>query len=208
MTSVAGWMARLGLLAFLAPVFVACNFAGDTDGLHWFMGMHDSHAVEAQEEDYTTLNDLKGDDWQYGMSSMPSFGGPGSGMRVPPEGSVPRGQEPYPYAAGEFDAAGRELQNPLPRTREILARGQDRFNIYCAVCHGYTGHGDGPVTPRFANVPSLMSAKIKNWRDGEIFHIITMGRGRMTPYAAQTSVNDRWSMIHYLRVLQQQEATD
>ena len=81
-------------------------------------------------------------------------------------------------------------------------RGQKQYNVYCSPCHGFTGLGDGRVTPRFPEVPSLMSSKIKGWKDGEIFHMITMGRGRMYPFANQIMPEDRWAIINYVRLLQ------
>ncbi len=185
-------------------VFVACNYAGNVSGLHYFLDMHDSPAVEDQEEDFTTLHQTKGSDWQKAMQQQPAWGGPGAAVRVPPQGSVPRNYQPYPYGPADFGLAGQELKNPLiPFTVATYKRGQKQYNTYCAVCHGYTGYGDGPVTPMLAEVPSLMNQKIRSsWKDGEIYHIITMGRGRMLPYAAQILPKDRWAIISYIRLLQ------
>lgn len=189
------------ILLALPAIAAGCNYDENRSGLHWFLEMADGHQIEAQEEDYTTLNYTKDGDWMQGMDANAAFGGPGSGIRVPPQGSVPRGQEPYPYGPNDWEGP-KSLRNPLPQTEEVLARGQQRYNTYCAVCHGYTGNGDGPVTPRFEGIPSLNSDTIKNWSDGEIFHIVTMGRARMKPYAYQLEVNDRWAVIHYVRLLQ------
>ena len=167
--------------------------------------MHDSIAVEAQEEDFTNkLSEKKEGAWQKGMDERPAFGGPGSSARVPPQGSVPRNYEPYLYGPGDFAAAGRELKNPLASTKKVYERGQKQYNTFCAVCHGYTALGDGPVSPRLADVPSLITPKIRSWKDGEFFHIVTMGRGRMLPYSAQIPPQDRWAIIRYIRLLQAQ----
>ena len=194
-----------GTLALTAALLtlVSCNFRENKSGLHWFLDMHDSHAVEAQEEDYTTLRNARsGKKWNRGADASPSFGGPGSGMRVPPAGAVPRGYTPYLYT--DSVAAGRELKNPLKASKEVLKRGQDRYNIYCALCHGNTGLGDGSVVPRFPiPVPALAgkNANIASWPDGRVYHLITAGRGAMKSYAAQISPRDRWAIIHYLRLL-------
>ncbi len=190
------------VLAIAAVLLVGCNYRGNKSGIHWFLDMHDSIAVEAQEEDYTTYHVVKGANWERGADGADAFGGPGSGIRVPPEGSVPREYEPYPFAASDF-AGASSLRNPLPRTEDVLARGQNRYNTYCAVCHGVTGAGDGPVVPRFPDMPALTSEKIAGWSDGEIYHIISVGRARMRPYAYQLPPNDRWAVIHYTRLLQQ-----
>lgn len=181
-----------------------CGYRGNKSGLHWFLDMHDSLAVEAQEEDTTTLNYTKEGDWYHGadLNSI-AWGGPGSAMRVPPEGTVPRNYQPYPYGPTDFDKAAQELKNPLPRTQSVLERGKKEFEIYCYVCHGYRGQGDGPVVPPFPKPPNLITGAAKFQPDGWTFHMITMGRGAMKSYAAQISVADRWAIIHYLRLLQQ-----
>ncbi len=199
-----GKLSALVLLGAAVALTSGCRYNGNKSGLHWFLDMHDSYAVEAQEEDTTTLNMIKGDSWDHGAGSVPAFGGPGSAMRVPPEGAVPRNQAPYQFEATDFAGAGEALRNPLPTSREVLERGKKEFEIYCAVCHGYTGHGDGPVVNPFPAPPSLVSpgAATRNWKDGSIFHMITMGRGVMKPYAAQVNVADRWAIVNYVRLLQ------
>ena len=123
-----------------------------------------------------------------------------------PEGTVARNKDPYLIPAADFDRAAKELTNPLKPTKEVLALGQKKFNTYCSVCHGYTGMGDGPVTPRFDGIPSLAGpdSLVLNWEDGRIFHIITVGRARMRPYAAQITEEERWAIIHYIKLLQKQ----
>ncbi|HQI20830.1 MAG TPA: cytochrome c, partial [Leptospiraceae bacterium] len=134
------------------------------------------------------------------------WGGPGSSMRVPPEGTVPRGYEPYPYEQAEIDLAGANLKNPLPLTQTVLERGKDRFETYCAVCHGMGGQGDGTVIPRMIQPPNLITGQSAGWQDGKIFHMITMGRGNMLPYAAPIRPADRWAIVHYVRLLQKKGA--
>src|SRR5688572_1828926 len=132
---------------FLCTFLLNCNYAGNKSGIHWFLDMHDNLAVEAQEEDYTTMDIVKGGSWWKGSDSSPAFGGPGSTMRVPPEGSVPVNYEPYPYESGEFEKAGAELTNPVLKSRIVLERGQKMFQTNCAICHGMTGEGNGSVAP-------------------------------------------------------------
>lgn len=181
----------------------ACNYAGNKSGIHWFLDMHDHPGVEAQEEDFTTLDILKGAGWWKGSDSIVAFGGPGSSMRVPPEGSVPMNYEPYPYESDEIEKAGAELKNPLPNTRVVLERGQKMFNANCAICHGVTGVGNGSVAPRMPTTPpNLVAGAAKDWEDGKIFHLITMGRATMKPYAQSVLPADRWAIIHYIRLLQ------
>lgn len=122
-------------------------------------------------------------------------------MRMPVKGTIPRGFEPYAYANNP-DAAGRELKNPLKRTADVLGRGEHIFVTYCATCHGPGGEGDGPVVPKFPRPPTLLSDKVRNWPDGNIYHVISAGQNLMPSYASQVAPADRWAAIHYIRALQ------
>jgi mono/diheme cytochrome c family protein len=122
-------------------------------------------------------------------------------MRVPPKGTVPRGYQSYAYA-NTPGGAGAKLKNPLPRTKDVMARGQAMYNTYCIVCHGPNGEGDGTVVPKFPRPPSLQSGKIREMEDSGIYHIMTMGQNLMPSYAAQIPSADRWAIIHYIRALQ------
>lgn len=126
------------------------------------------------------------------------------GMLSPPEGTIPRNFEPYPYKE-DPEGAGRNLKNPLLVSEEILIAGQRSFNTYCSVCHGLKGLGDGPVVPSFPKPPSLTSEKIKGWADGRIYHVISVGQNLMPSYASQLPAEKRWSIVHYIRALQRAE---
>jgi mono/diheme cytochrome c family protein len=125
--------------------------------------------------------------------------------RLPPEGTVPVGYTPYKYAGNAQEAAAK-LKNPLAGNTkaEVLQIGRRKFETYCAVCHGYTGAGDGPVAPKMAlKPPPLTSDKVKGLNDGAIYHIITDGQGVMSSYAYQlVDENDRWAIVNYVRSLQ------
>jgi mono/diheme cytochrome c family protein len=122
-------------------------------------------------------------------------------MRTPVKGTVPRGFTPYAYAS-DPEGAGRELKNPLARSKDTLARGQALFNTYCIVCHGPAGMGDGSIIPKFPRPPSLQSDKVRGWTDGRIYHVISQGQNLMPSYATQIVAADRWALIHYIRALQ------
>lgn len=123
-------------------------------------------------------------------------------MRPPVPGTVPRDYTPYRYAQADTAQAQAELVNPLPRTAEVLGRGQRVYMTYCVVCHGPKGDGQGYIVPKFPMPPSLFSDKVRNWNDGRIFHVITRGQNLMPSYASQILPEDRWAAIHYVRVLQ------
>jgi len=97
----------------------------------------------------------------------------------------------------------------------LIRRGADRYSIYCAVCHGQTGGGDG-VTSKYGvpmaagnfHLPTFTDTADANYRtDGNIFSTITYGKGQMGPYGAMIPVADRWAIIAYVRTLQMVKAT-
>ncbi len=97
--------------------------------------------------------------------------------------------------------------NPVPITMEFMARGQERYNIYCAVCHAPTGAGNGIVVSRgYLPPPNFHDERIRNMPDGEIFHVITNGVRNMPPYRKQIPVEDRWAIVAYLRALQRSQS--
>ncbi|HLG14739.1 MAG TPA: cytochrome c [Blastocatellia bacterium] len=124
--------------------------------------------------------------------------------QAPVPGTIPRGFQPFHYGPGAEEAAraGRELANPFKPTAENLARGGHVYANYCAVCHGATGGGDGPVIPKYPNPPAYTTEKSKAVADGTMFHVITVGRNNMPSHAAQVSADDRWKVILYIRKLQ------
>lgn len=127
----------------------------------------------------------------------------GASNLVPPEHTIARGHKPYTIETPED--ADKLLKNPLPRSPEVLARGQVVFSTYCLVCHGERGYGDGPVVNPFPIPKSLQSDNMLKWGDGHLFHVITKGQGVMPSYAVQVQPMDRWAVIHYVRALQRAE---
>lgn len=96
---------------------------------------------------------------------------------------------------------------PFPITLEVLARGRERYNIYCAVCHGRNGDGDGPVVQSgFSPPPSLSLDEVRGHPIGWYCDIITNGYGAMGRYGYQVNEPDRWAIIAYIRELQQLHA--
>ena len=124
--------------------------------------------------------------------------------QLPVPGTIPRGFQPFHYGPSPEEAvrAGIELKNPFPPTVENVARGQVVFNNYCAVCHGTTGAGDGPLIPKYPNPPAYNTDKSKALADGNMFHVITAGRKDMPSHAGLVSTDDRWKAILYIRKLQ------
>ena len=156
----------------------------------------------------------------------------GRGNRVPVAGTVPMG---YEMPQTERAAGSEETTGVLPHSRlsfsegtdyydtgkmgdrwgtglpmqitvELMERGQQRFTINCAVCHGATAAGNG-VTKQYglATVVSLQDERIRKMADGEIFNTITNGKNTMLAYGPNVTVADRWAIIAYVRALQRSQ---
>jgi mono/diheme cytochrome c family protein len=121
-----------------------------------------------------------------------------------PEGTIARGWlrlDQKLYAGKE----GQRLVDvlPMPLTRELLARGRERFNIYCSPCHDRTGSGRGMVVRRgYQPPPSFHIERLRDAPVGHFFDIMTNGLGAMSDYASQIDVSDRWAIAAYVKALQ------
>jgi hypothetical protein len=92
---------------------------------------------------------------------------------------------------------------PLKIDWALLARGRERFNIFCTPCHGRAGHGDGMIVRRgFRKPPTYHSDRLRGVPIGHFFDVITNGFATMPDYAQQIPVRDRWAIAVYLRALQ------
>lgn len=127
-----------------------------------------------------------------------------SSARVPPANTVPVGFKNYRYEK-DVELAARELRNPYGgmNSDEVLITGQKYFNTNCMICHGIKGAGDGPLKGIYPlPIPSLLTDKVKNWTDGHVFHVATMGQGTMGPYRSHIPYQYRWQVVNYIRSLQ------
>ena len=106
-------------------------------------------------------------------------------MRPVAEGTVARGFIPYPYKGFSADSAGKNLVNPLPVTKEVMELGRKKFLTFCSPCHGNFAKGDSRLRGQFPNPPTLHSDKVRNWPDGNLYHVITEGQNIMPSYASQ-----------------------
>lgn len=136
----------------------------------------------------------------------------------PPDATVPYGdkfsfnnpkaREQYLKQDSEFytgkNQNGQAIKDfPVKLTPELLKRGQERYNIYCAVCHDQYGTGKGLVASRgFVMPPNFHDQRILDYANGEFFNVITNGIRSMPGYARQIPESDRWAIIAYIRALQ------
>jgi mono/diheme cytochrome c family protein len=141
----------------------------------------------------------------------------GFSSQLPVAGTVARSQpiqtvsgpvypfEDSPVNTGRVLGKTNFVENtPLPVTAQLLARGQQRFTIYCSPCHSQLGDGNG-ISKKIGamlTVGNLHDKRIVELPDGEIFNTVSYGKGLMQGYAPQIPVEDRWAIITYVRALQ------
>jgi mono/diheme cytochrome c family protein len=129
----------------------------------------------------------------------------GRSARPLADGTVARGQlhDDAAFYTGK-GPDGKPLDAfPFPVTKEIVERGQERFNIYCAPCHGRLGYGDGMIVRRgFRRPPSYHMDRLRTVPNGYLYDVISKGFGAMSDYAAQIEPADRWAFVAYIRALQ------
>jgi mono/diheme cytochrome c family protein len=133
-----------------------------------------------------------------------SFFADGLSVRPAVAGTVPRGglQDDTLLFTGQENGAAA-TQFPFVIDERVMARGQERFNIYCAPCHGRAGMGDGMVVQRgYRRPPAFDDPRLRDAPVGHFFDVITHGFGAMPDYAAQVRPVDRWAITAYVRALQ------
>jgi mono/diheme cytochrome c family protein len=177
---------RFFVLMIMAFAFVSCTHDRNDPGRAYFPDMAYSQAYEA-------------------YSVNPVFKD-GKTMQVPVEGTVPREMIPYPYKRGYDDQmkAAETLMNPLQANNENLGKGKEEYDIFCAVCHGFEGKGDGHLytAKLFTAKPTdLTTSYIQDKPDGEIYHIMTVGSlsGLMGAHGSQISQENRWKIVTYVK---------
>ena len=135
-----------------------------------------------------------------------AFFADGRASRLPIEGTVARGTHflDEPFSTGMATGTTNFVaMAPLTVDAALMARGKQRYEIFCAPCHGLQGDGNGVVKALgMATTRTLHEPRIVQMGDGEIFHVITHGRNTMGPYASQIPVEDRWTIVAYVRALQ------
>lgn len=120
------------------------------------------------------------------------------------EGTVARGQlriDEHLYTGKVNGELATTL--PFPATKEVLARGQERYNIFCSPCHDRVGSGNGMIVQRgFRKPPSFHLERLREMPVGHYFDVMTNGFGTMYSYSDRITPKDRWAIAAYIRVLQ------
>ncbi len=130
-----------------------------------------------------------------------------SSLREPIPGTVARNVDVYPLSAGDIDTAEVVNVDPnLEKSEFLLARGQNRFNVFCSPCHYYDGQSqNNQIVKRglWAGIPNLTRPETQALSNARIYHIISAGQNLMPSYADKITPTDRWAIVYYLRTLQE-----
>lgn len=187
-----GFFKIAGILA-LGYTLTACQGQlSEKPPVHPVLNMDQQPRKEAQEEN--------------------NFFADGRSMRQPVEGTVARGfntTSDLEYYKGETPEGEWIEEMPVEMTRSFLYRGKKQYEVFCSVCHGKTGAGDGIViTGNYGLVPApaYHDIRLKNAPDGLLYSAIANGVRTMPSYATQIKVKDRWAIVAYIRALQESQS--
>jgi mono/diheme cytochrome c family protein len=148
---------------------------------------------------------------RYELYEESDFFADGMAARPRVEGTVARGQLPAdaPLLVTRLPAGGYVAEYPFEITRGALDRGRQRYDIYCSMCHGATGYGDGMIVQRgFVKPPSLHDERLRNAAPGYFVDVIQHGFGAMYSYGDRVPADDRWKIAAYVKTLQLSRAGD
>lgn len=172
------------IVFFLFAIVTGCDRDNNNPGYVYIPDMDDSRAYETYTEN-PVYDDKKT-------------------MREPVQGTVPRGDFPYPFQknAEDMQRAGELLKNPFTATQEVVERGEEMYNRFCLQCHGEKGDGKGYLFTEglYTYQPaSLIAEKARVKPDGEFYHNITVGFGLMGAHGSMISEEDRWKIVTFIR---------
>ncbi len=147
---------------------------------------------------------------RYDPQEANSFFADGRAMRYPVAGTVARGflKDDVAFHFGRDNSGAFVNSTPVAVTSQLLERGQDRYDVFCSVCHGSAGDGNGIImTGNYGYVPAptYHSDNLRAVEDGYLFEVISNGVRTMTGYAQQIPVADRWAITVYIRALQRSQ---
>jgi mono/diheme cytochrome c family protein len=179
---------KMFLFAFASLLIISCGgndssvATGTNRSVQYFPNMYESVGYETYQEGEIFSGNVE--------------------AQKPVEGSVSRGWLPYDYEDNNdgYASAKANLNNPLPYTEANLENGAALYNIYCAICHGTKGDGQGHLvkTEKILGVPSYDAREITQ---GSIYHVMYYGINYMGSYASQTSIEERWQIAHHVDAL-------
>ncbi len=196
------------LFFIILMIFYACSAKKDYPGLEYAPNMYHAIPYEPlkQIKDENAGNWVNSDNDPYGEYYSSNPNNPHQmNMRIPPPNTVKRTKNewlPYRIPKDSFEIAAKILTNPLDSTEQIIQQGKELYDVFCISCHGEKGQGDGLVGQVMKGIPAYNLGRVKEVNEGHIFHVITMGKGRMYSHGSQIKPMDRWKIVKYVRTLQ------
>ena len=171
---------KITIVALITVSFTSCN-KRTRPNYEYMPNMYESVAYEAYQESDAFANGVE--------------------AQLPVEGTISRGYMPFDYAGDTdgYNLAKAELTSPLDSTQVDLNRGKELYNIYCGICHGNKGAGQGQLVKRekILGVPSYADAG-RAINEGSIYHVIYYGKNAMGSYANQLNEEERWQVVAYV----------
>lgn len=175
-------MKKVSILTVLSLLLLVSCFNSSKPNYQYFPNMYESVGYKTYAESDAFNNGIE--------------------AQLPAEGSVARGWAPYDYPDTNdgYEAAKANLKSPLAITAEHRAEGKELYGVYCAVCHGDKGNGQGILMTRekFLGIPSYADREIT---DGSIYHVLMYGKNAMGSHAGQVNATERWQIAQHVMYL-------
>ena len=178
-------------ISIVVLILASCGRSPEDTGRTFVPDMQYSSAYEP----YAPGPNVKGSNLNDGLSA-----------RKPVKGTIPRGHYVYHLEDTDEDRElSKEVASPIEKTEQTLSHGKDLYNIYCGICHGEKGDGNGEIVANgeYKPVPtSYIEGRGLELTEGEIYHAITYGKNMMGHYRAQLDSRERWEVTQYVQSLQ------
>lgn len=201
-------LVNIFLVFTLSLMLLSCSADKDNPGVEYAPNMYHSTPYEplsqVTDKEIGSWLDSNPDDNHGEFYNSNPYNPYGMTMRDPVPNTVKRSLYlPYRIPKDSLELAAL-IKNPLASTEEVLKEGKVLYTRYCIHCHGEKGMGDGLVGIAYKGVIAFNSRAVKNKSEGNIFHVITHGKGRMWAHGSQVSIENRWKIVKYVQTLQKQ----
>ena len=201
-------LVNIFLVFTLLLMLLSCSADKDNPGVEYAPNMYHSTPYEplsqVTDKEIGSWLDSNPDDNHGEFYNSNPYNPYGMTMRDPVPNTVKRSSYlPYRIPKDSLELAAF-IKNPLASTEEVLKEGKVLYTRYCIHCHGEKGMGDGLVGIAYKGVTAYNSRAVKSRSEGEIFHAITHGKGRMWAHGSQVSIENRWKIVKYVQTLQKQ----
>jgi len=201
-------LVNIFLVFTLSLMLLSCSADKDNPGVEYAPNMYHSTPYEplsqVTDKEIGSWLDSNPDDNHGEFYNSNPYNPYGMTMRDPVPNTVKRSSYlPYRIPKDSLELAAL-IKNPLATTEEVLKEGKVLYTRYCVHCHGEKGMGDGLVGIAYKGVIAFNSRAVKNKSEGNIFHVITHGKGRMWAHGSQVSIENRWKIVKYVQTLQKQ----